>query len=508
MDFVYLTSCLSQKGFKFFFDLKKEEKFNLYKGQIQTTTKGLVSIILYFSKSIDDFPLATIADESKALYEPFHNPHIGKDWDICYKDNSVVFDTENLQNSVSFIISQISSVLNDYKKDDMSEILQEWKSYWDPDETVYTYISLDTNSLLRNGKFLYHGNNCLDSISIMQINKIPSIENCQWPIENFEELRKWLSDSEMSKQIEKEIKYNLRFLIGKKQFIFYCKEFNLAFGISFLFTDPLLNNKKQHQLTKNSIESLFLKNKVSRFWVDRVGNEILLSSNVKTDFISLKNKKVAVIGAGTVGSNLLQILTRNGAGSTKENQIAIIDYDRFEPENYTRHTLPFEYFGKNKAESLKQELIRSNPLINVESFSKSVFGYCLQQYDIILDVTGEDVVTYKLCAEFSEKTPDSILIVGWVNVDGKNVSCIIVPPHGNIDLKEIHNIFSSKNNDVSSLPRRNSCSSVYVPFPIMLSQYAALLVTRGIWDCLEQKVNKTTLYSQNIETFQMIKKDL
>ena len=58
-----------------------------------------------------------------------------------------------------------------------------------------------------------------------------------------------------------------------------------------------------------------------------------------------------------------------------------------------------------------------------------------------------------------------------------------------------------KANDIpEDFPKRNSCSSVFVPFPIIVSQQAALLTCRVLLDFLNNKIDNTMFYTQDIES--------
>ena len=163
--------------------------------------------------------------------------------------------------------------------------------------------------------------------------------------------------------------------------------------------------------------------------------------------------------------------------------------------------MPFESFGENKANELAKFLKFSNPLLNICSSEKSIYDYDLQSSDFIIDATGEDCVTNYLNSLLFEKKNNAVLIISWVHVDGKYVSSLIIPDNTCVDYTTVYESeFGKKTNEKIFLPQRNSCSSIYVPFPIMLSQYAALLTTKCILDYMDNKTKKTTLYTQDTQT--------
>ena len=81
------------------------------------------------------------------------------------------------------------------------------------------------------------------------------------------------------------------------------------------------------------------------------------------------------------------------------------------------------------------------------------------------------------------------------------MSSLIIPGKNCADYTTVYkNQFTNTSTVITSLPSRNSCSSIYVPFPIMLSQSAALLTTKCIRDYMNNTIDKTTLYTQDTQT--------
>lgn len=497
-----ITTFLLEKGFVYKLQKDFVTYITSFSGTIKTEKYGIVPIILHFDTRIDDFPRAQLGIEIHNIFEPFHNPHIEKDFFICYKDNSVVFDKSKIEKCMDSVFSQIRHVLDDYEKDDMTEILREWKSYWYPEDTYYTTCVTIPDALRSSGKFLFEVKDVdFPEIKVIKIPEIPSIQNCDWPIETVSSLFAWLQNDIQKKEMELYIKRNLKYKRKTSTIAIYSEKEKMMFAISFIFTNSLFYVKKHH-LNNNTVDLIYKGNSsVKRFWIDIINNQVLQQSNVNPNLRSLENKHISLIGAGTIGSNLAQILIRLGSGSLDDKPFEIIDNDTYEPENFTRHVLPFESFGENKANELAKFLKFSNPLLNICSSEKSIYDYDLQCSDFIIDATGEDCVTNYLNSLLFEKKNNAVLIISWVHVDGKYVSSLIIPDNTCVDYTTVYESeFGKKTNEKVFLPQRNSCSSIYVPFPIMLSQYAALLTTKCILDYMDNKTKKTTLYTQDTQS--------
>lgn len=112
--------------------------------------------------------------------------------------------------------------------------------------------------------------------------------------------------------------------------------------------------------------------------------QICLTELGEVGQLKLKNSSVLVIGAGGLGSPVLQYLCAAGIG-----KITICDHDNVDISNLHRQTLfSIEDIGTNKAIAAKKELIRKNPFIKITALEMP-FGPNIQitDYDLVIDCT-------------------------------------------------------------------------------------------------------------------------
>jgi molybdopterin/thiamine biosynthesis adenylyltransferase len=118
----------------------------------------------------------------------------------------------------------------------------------------------------------------------------------------------------------------------------------------------------------------------------------------------LNEKRVALIGCGSLGSKIAANLAASGV-----NRFRLVDYDYYEPNNSVRHELGVEFFGFNKEYALLQRLCSLNPAVvgNSKFLNFQVAGVnpfaaeeqlysLLKDSDIIIDTTGIHSVTHFL----------------------------------------------------------------------------------------------------------------
>lgn len=496
-----VTKYLSEYNFSPVIDINNSHEF-IYSGIITTPRFGDVKIDLHFSRQgIFSFPDAYINEISRDKFVPYHFPHLDDRWILCYHDNSIVFDTVNIEQSVKLIIENIKYIFENVQFDDMNEIIPEFKSYWLPSKILFSRFTDIPEYVGRRDLWLEESKVFNQNlIKVFKLAELTSLKACNWPINSLSDLSYWLKENTIINEIKKTLIRNLADKKDKTTFLFYAQKEEYFFGITFVYQDPLLKQKAQKKLKHKTVDILLQKHTVERLWIENIDDRNMIYSNLSHNFPTLENYKIALIGAGTIGSNLSTLLVKLGAGISNKKQLAIIDFDTYLPENYSRHILPFSDFGIKKAKAVSEELKRNNPYLNIEVFSNSVEKYALDQFDIIFDTTGEECVTDFLNRKIFNIATNAVFIISWAHITGKKVETLIIPNNNS----PCHECFKHTHID-NTIPmkgethRRTGCSSVFVPFPITLSVSASLLAIRVLLDYLQGKVNTTTLYSQNIE---------
>lgn len=81
----------------------------------------------------------------------------------------------------------------------------------------------------------------------------------------------------------------------------------------------------------------------------------------------LKKGKVAIAGAGGLGSNIAISLARLGVG-----EITIVDFDVVEPSNLNRQQYYIDDIGKFKVQALKDNIKRINPFIKINAIVEKI----------------------------------------------------------------------------------------------------------------------------------------
>lgn len=170
-------------------------------------------------------------------------------------------------------------------------------------------------------------------------------------------------------------------------------------------TDTLIN-KINNAFSK--IEVIYSKRCDLYFLNKQIGNDT-----------SIIDKKIAVIGVGSLGSYVCTELVKSGM-----KNITIYDGDRFEHENIMRHTLPYMFTSYSKTTSLKRMLELIHPEVKIRAVNEYVTITKLEEvmnnFDLIIFTVGSSDIQLLCNKMFKDKMYNKPVIYAWLEAGGEN----------------------------------------------------------------------------------------
>ena len=153
--------------------------------------------------------------------------------------------------------------------------------------------------------------------------------------------------------------------------------------------------------------------KLNKNYLDRYSRQIVLKNVGLSGQKKISLSKVFIVGAGGLGSPVVDLLCRAGVG-----EIGIIDHDKVSLSNLNRQTLfNSKDINKYKVQALKQKLKKINPLVRINIFKKKIdkknINYLISKYQIIVDASDNFRTKFllnKKSIEFKKK-----LVVGAIS---------------------------------------------------------------------------------------------
>ena len=209
--------------------------------------------------------------------------------------------------------------------------------------------------------------------------------------------------------------------------------------------------------------------------VVRIDDRYLAQRNIPT-LRTLAGKNIAVVGCGTIGGYLSEMLVKAGGG-TSGGRLTLVDFDSLLPQNIGRHRLGFPDLLSNKAIAMANELKRLAPGTDVRALPVDVRQAQLGSLDLLIDASGEEALGHWLCKDYLSRT--SMLSV-WIEGPGTAARALLRTHGSGACYRCLWH--SGKRGElrsvVGTLPvvlAGHGCEGLYVPFPASVSVHAASL---------------------------------
>lgn len=200
---------------------------------------------------------------------------------------------------------------------------------------------------------------------------------------------------------------------------------------------------------------------------------------------NLVDKRVLLIGCGTIGGFLAQQLAQCGAGAG-QGYLSLVDPDVLTTGNLGRHLLGVPYLGQNKAEACAEFLTEQLPLLAIEGYAGDARTEKLSwdRYDLVIDATGEEALSLALNERAVRSRPDfpPHLFV-WLLGNGAIAQCILTGERDRACLKCLKPELAGPprhrairpDSSLETVSNLGCGDPEFIPFPVSRSVTAAAL---------------------------------
>lgn len=247
----------------------------------------------------------------------------------------------------------------------------------------------------------------------------------------------------------------------------------LTYGFAVLFE----REKKDHRTSRQPLKTTAIfEMKVVPVSIIRIDDRYMAQRNAPGQ-ATLAGKRIAVIGCGTVGGYLADLLVKAGAG-TLGGQLTLVDFDRLMPQNIGRHRLGFPSLFENKAKALAEELRRNAPGADVRGLPVTVQLAELGAIDLLVDATGEESLGHWLSAKHGRASVAMLSV--WIEGPGIAIRGLLREGREGACCRCLSNHtrkgqYSAVVGDMPVIFAGQGCEGLYVPFPATVSIQAASL---------------------------------
>lgn len=256
-----------------------------------------------------------------------------------------------------------------------------------------------------------------------------------------------------------------------------------AKGVLVLVESPLMTYgfvvffdiKHYQRGTRSQAHSSIYALRVTPVSVLRIDDRYMAQRNIP-GMQTLAGKRLVVVGCGTIGGYLAEMLIKSGAG-TSGGQLTLVDFDSLYPQNIGRHRLGFPSLFSNKATGLAEELQRLAPGADIRALPVDVQKAQLGKIELLIDATGEESLGHWLCKRYLPATP---MLSVWVEGSGTAIRALLRAKETGACYRCLCDAnrrgqFTTVVGAMPTLMAGQGCEGLYVPFPASVSVQAASL---------------------------------
>ncbi|MBM71130.1 MAG: thiamine biosynthesis protein ThiF [Haliea sp.] len=423
-------------------------------------------------------------------------PHLGADGGLCYlAKGTVVLDIYDPVGQSLACLQHAAVVFEKILKGEMVEDLaEEFFAYWpgglcfvdmqgadlgrqhcivaQADGSTLWFISDNVDRTTEKLKSL--GYQASDkTVLTYRVKTVaqPRPLTSHWPPKTVGDILAWQGtlDPRCRRKIHKRIKEGERKKANGVLIVIESPLMTYAFAVLYDRQPPVQKNK--HANRRDSTYGL----EVMPISVVRIDDRYIAERNVPKSK-TLAGKNLAVVGCGTIGGYLADMLVKSGAG-TCGGKLTLVDFDSLFPQNIGRHRLGFPDLLLNKAEAMAKELKRLAPGAAVRALPIDVRQAQLGELDLLIDATGEESLGHWLSGHYPAPMP---MLSVWIEGPGTTVRALLRPHASGACYRCLwhSNRRGELRSTVDSLPAilaGHGCEGLYVPFPASVSVQAASL---------------------------------
>lgn len=454
--------------------------------------EGLRTIQLYIAlKEPSSVYLPRIFIDERCYEDIKFIPHVNDDFSICIVDESenYFFREKDLPTITLDLISKAKAILRD--KDDAAycqeEFEREFSAYWNInyDEKkvlqeiglcLIDFINFDNIKavkFLNNfGQFQYLVYNLEEDFK--QLENYLKISNIK-----FKEIEVFISDyenvhpplrincNESIKYIrnQEDFKRKVNKLSQSDFIVIFKTKYDELYGWLYPLLDKNVKGYRSQTHWQYLQSSISKKKVVERISFSNISQRRL---DVRTSGIELdRNLSVAIIGLGSVGSNLLHFLTKYPI-----SKYYLIDTDILKVENVFRNNFGFNFISRFKTKISEQFILSKNPFTEVLTYEKDICvalnddKLILEKYDVRFIILGVTRIEKYLLQHLISVNSEKPVIMMWVEPYIASGQLIYIKPNDFENALELikNYPYHVLKEGQSFLLKEGSCQTSYLPY--------------------------------------------
>lgn len=250
-------------------------------------------------------------------------------------------------------------------------------------------------------------------------------------------------------------------------------------------------------------------------YIKRSDSDYLISRG--SIFKNIKDKKVLIVGCGSIGGYLTSELVKSGISN-----LTLVDKDTLTAGNIYRHLLGLEYVGQNKTKAISKYIEKNIPFVKVNTIEDKIEdlieNYILdfEEFDLIMSATGNHNVNRWINKYVKHNNVTAPVVYLWNEVLGignhvlfinnKNTGCFECIMGD--DENGLYDKTSYCERGQVFTKKYNGCSSTFLPFGSIHSLKTVSLGVELALKYLNGELKENLLISQKGDDTYMLKEGL
>jgi len=485
-----VTDGLRGRGFDF--KARSRDGWFVYHGTLEGAGRDF-ACELKVDPNFSEYPRVRLLERPPGLQLVV--PHLGVDCEICYiARGTVVLDIFDPVGQTLACLDRASEVfLGILAGEFRNDLEDEFYAYWagifclvdlrdarlgqqilkvvksGPD--VYPVVTDDlTRTQAKLKQLGWTAVDCPSMTYRVKTKAKPRPHNMLWPIENVQQLLEWqgLLDKQCRKKLLERIQQARA--TPAQSVVLIIESPLMTYGA---WVDFRKDSAPQRGSRHQKVAPLFSL-PVAPLEVIRLDDQYMAERN-QPGRKSLAGKRIVMVGCGTIGGYLADLLVKAGA-ATGGGSLELVDFDWLKPQNLGRHRLGFSGLFNNKAVALKRELDALAPGSNIAASPRDVREVELGVFDLLIDATGEESLGHWLARQYQH----AALLTVWVEGPGVAVRGVMRANEKSGCFRCLCDanragLLQTVEGEMPRLLAGQGCEGLYVPFPATVSLQAAAL---------------------------------
>lgn len=486
-------------------EIQKIDSVKSYKLVIEVKTQvslqsGVKDLILYIAIPDPPVTLPKIFINNTSYEELQYVPHINRDLNVCIFDDGINhrFDPTYFPEIVEEMIHSAKQIITQYDDQQLksTEFKREFKAYWEMSYNKYDFVSESGLAIITDENLPYKGSffyNPLNGFKYLLYQESYLFEKFKYyleyrniqlkEIEVFEVIYNQnqppfhLTFSESVNYIKEEDQKRFKQSVNKhgihQVLVFFKNAFGEFYGWVYNNTVPPFEAMLRHQRRQITPWQMISGQEFGKSFVQRlIFSELTPNrlSNRTSGYVTEKKISACVVGLGSVGSNLLNLLIK-----LPINKFCLVDPDSLKLENIYRYQFGFDFIGMNKAEIAKFNILNKDPFCEVITNGKSIIDVLktqsslLEEYELIFIAVGDTMLEKFLLDHLASTKCKRPVIIFWVEAFMASGQMLYIHPEdyskATILLQEYP--FHVLNDNIGFLNvylKEGSCQTGYFPY--------------------------------------------